>query len=38
MINGEEVSNKPPIQSINSGVSHVPEDRTKVGSAPNLYH
>ena len=35
-INGKEMSNKPPIYSIKSGVSHVPEDRSKVGSAPNL--
>lgn len=35
-INGKEVSNQPPIKSIKNGVSHVPEDRTKVGSAPNL--
>lgn len=35
-INGQEVSNKPPITAIQSGVSHVPEDRTHVGSAPNL--
>ncbi|MDX1413147.1 MAG: ATP-binding cassette domain-containing protein, partial [Candidatus Promineifilaceae bacterium] len=35
-INGQEVSNQPPIKSIKSGVSHIPEDRTKVGSAPNM--
>jgi simple sugar transport system ATP-binding protein len=35
-VNGKEVSNQPPSTSINSGVSHVPEDRTGVGSAPNL--
>ncbi len=35
-INGEEVSNRPPIKSIRSGASHIPEDRTHVGSAPNL--
>jgi ABC-type uncharacterized transport system ATPase subunit len=35
-INGKEVSNSPPISAINSGVSHVPEDRNRVGSAPNL--
>ena len=35
-INGEEVSNLPPITAIKSGVSHIPEDRNKVGSAPNL--
>jgi simple sugar transport system ATP-binding protein len=35
-INREDVSNQPPIAAIRSGVSHIPEDRTKVGSAPNL--
>ncbi|MCA9943720.1 MAG: ABC transporter ATP-binding protein [Anaerolineales bacterium] len=35
-VNGEDVSNQPPITAIRSGVSHVPEDRTKVGSAPNM--
>ncbi|MBP6472016.1 MAG: ABC transporter ATP-binding protein [Chloroflexi bacterium] len=36
LINGEDVANQPPIVSIRSGVAHVPEDRTHVGSAPNL--
>lgn len=36
LINGEEVANRPPIVSIRHGVAHVPEDRTHVGSAPNL--
>ncbi len=36
LVNGKEVANKPPIAAINSGVSHVPEDRTKVGSAPTM--
>ncbi|MBN1669207.1 MAG: ATP-binding cassette domain-containing protein, partial [Anaerolineales bacterium] len=35
-IHGEEVANKPPINAIKSGVSHIPEDRTRVGTAPNL--
>lgn len=35
-INGEDISNAPPIKAIRSGVSHIPEDRTRVGSAPNL--
>jgi simple sugar transport system ATP-binding protein len=35
-INGKELANQPPITSIKSGVSHVPEDRNHVGSAPNL--
>ena len=36
IVNGVEVSNQPPITAIRSGVSHVPEDRTRVGSAPNM--
>jgi simple sugar transport system ATP-binding protein len=36
LINGEEVSNRSPIVAIRQGVSHVPEDRTHVGSAPNM--
>ncbi|MCB8945276.1 MAG: ABC transporter ATP-binding protein [Ardenticatenaceae bacterium] len=36
LINGEDVSNQPPIVAIRQGVSHVPEDRNHVGSAPNL--
>ena len=35
-INGKEVANHPPITAIRQGVAHVPEDRTHVGSAPNL--
>jgi ABC-type uncharacterized transport system ATPase subunit len=35
-VNGTDVSNQPPIKAIRSGVSHVPEDRTRVGSAPNM--
>lgn len=35
-INGEEVSNRPPIAAIRNGVAHVPEDRSTVGTAPNL--
>jgi simple sugar transport system ATP-binding protein len=35
-INGKEVANQPPIRAIQQGVSHVPEDRTGVGSAPNM--
>ncbi len=35
-VNGDEVANKPPIASIQRGVAHVPEDRTGVGSAPNM--
>src|SRR5262245_47711650 len=32
----EVVSNRPPREAIKAGVAHVPEDRTGVGSAPNL--
>jgi simple sugar transport system ATP-binding protein len=35
-INGEEVGNQPPIAAIRSGVAHIPEDRSRVGTAPNL--
>ncbi|MCB9419054.1 MAG: ABC transporter ATP-binding protein [Ardenticatenaceae bacterium] len=35
-INGVEVANKPPGISIKQGLAHVPEDRTGVGSAPNM--
>jgi ABC-type uncharacterized transport system ATPase subunit len=35
-IGGEPVSNRPPREAIRAGVAHVPEDRTGVGSAPNL--
>ncbi len=35
-VNGTELINQMPSVAINSGVAHVPEDRTKVGSAPSL--
>ncbi|MBN1995792.1 MAG: ABC transporter ATP-binding protein [Anaerolineae bacterium] len=35
-INEQEVSNQPPLTSIERKVSYVPADRTGVGSAPNL--
>jgi simple sugar transport system ATP-binding protein len=35
-INGKEVANRRPIEAIMARVSHIPEDRTGVGSAPNL--
>lgn len=35
-VNGKELMNQPPSIAIKSGVAHVPEDRTKVGSAPSL--
>ncbi len=36
LVNGEDVTNRSARETINKGVSHVPEDRTHVGSAPNL--
>jgi len=35
-ISGVDISNQPPIKAIQLNVSHIPEDRTSVGSAPNL--
>ncbi|MBE7552103.1 MAG: ABC transporter ATP-binding protein [Anaerolineales bacterium] len=35
-INDEEVGNQPPIVAIRNGVAHIPEDRSRVGTAPNL--
>ena len=35
-IRDQEVANQPPSKAIKSGVSHIPEDRTRVGTAPNL--
>lgn len=36
LINGEDVANQEPSRAIASGVAHIPEDRTGVGSAPNM--
>ncbi|MCJ7659690.1 MAG: ABC transporter ATP-binding protein, partial [Anaerolineales bacterium] len=36
LINGNIVTNKSPKRSIQSGAAHIPEDRTGVGSAPNM--
>ncbi|MGQ0600960.1 MAG: ABC transporter ATP-binding protein [Anaerolineales bacterium] len=36
VVNGENVSNKSALAALHQGVAHVPEDRTRVGSAPNL--
>jgi simple sugar transport system ATP-binding protein len=36
IINGNEIQNLPTVKSIQQGVAYVPEDRTHVGSAPNL--
>jgi simple sugar transport system ATP-binding protein len=35
-VNGRELTNRSPLALIRQGVAHVPEDRTHVGSAPNL--
>ena len=36
ILNGENIANKSPRFSIAQGLSHIPEDRIGVGSAPNL--
>jgi len=36
LLNGVEVSNHPAQYAIERGLAYVPEDRTQVGSAPNL--
>jgi len=36
LINGEDVANTEPSAAIARGVAHIPEDRTGVGSAPNM--
>jgi simple sugar transport system ATP-binding protein len=36
MLNGDVVSNQTALYSIQRGMAYVPEDRTHVGSAPNL--
>jgi simple sugar transport system ATP-binding protein len=35
-VNGKEVANRPARVPIELGVAHIPEDRTHVGTAPNL--
>jgi simple sugar transport system ATP-binding protein len=35
-VGDKDLANAPPIVAIRSGVAHVPEDRTHVGTAPNL--
>jgi general nucleoside transport system ATP-binding protein len=35
-VHDRDVANRPAIVAIESGVAHVPEDRTGVGTAPNL--
>ena len=36
LLNGEKVSNRDTLYGIEHGMSYVPEDRTHVGSSPNL--
>jgi simple sugar transport system ATP-binding protein len=36
LVNGKEVTNRSARTSIDFGVAHIPEDRTHVGTAPNL--
>ncbi len=36
MVGGEDIANRPVRKVIARGVAHVPEDRTGVGTAPNL--
>lgn len=36
IIQGQDITNQPVLMGINKGVSHIPEDRTHVGTAPNL--
>lgn len=35
-IHGNEIQNHPPFDSIQHGIAYIPEDRTHVGTAPNL--
>ena len=35
-VDGVAVSNQPPLTAIVAGVAHIPEDRNRVGSSPNL--
>ncbi|MBN2148258.1 MAG: ABC transporter ATP-binding protein [Anaerolineales bacterium] len=36
LLNNEDIANRPATTAIRRGVSYVPEDRTHVGTAPNL--
>jgi ABC-type uncharacterized transport system ATPase subunit len=33
---GQELAGRPPLRAIDAGVAHIPEDRTGMGSAPDL--
>jgi simple sugar transport system ATP-binding protein len=35
-VSGLDVANQPPLAAIVAGVAHIPEDRNRVGSSPNL--
>lgn len=35
-VSGIDLTNQPPLAAILAGVAHIPEDRTRVGSSPNL--
>lgn len=35
-VDGVELANRSPIHAIHAGISHIPEDRNKIGSSPNL--
>lgn len=36
LLDGENITNRPALVAIQHGVSYIPEDRTQVGTAPNL--
>jgi simple sugar transport system ATP-binding protein len=36
LLGGEDITNRPALTSIQRGVAYIPEDRTHVGTAPNL--
>ncbi len=36
ILNGEDITNQPVSYSIQRGLGHIPEDRTHVGTSPNL--
>jgi ABC-type uncharacterized transport system ATPase subunit len=36
IFNNEDISNRPALTAIQSGMAYIPEDRTHVGTAPNL--
>ena len=36
LLNGENITNKPALSAIQRGMAYIPEDRTHVGTAPNL--